>query len=271
MRRATECCSMNSLMSMRTMAFSSSKRNSARALQSSVFPTPVGPRKRKLPMGRLGSPRPARLRRTASETARTASSWPMTRLERRSSIFRSFSRSPSSMRLTGTPVQRLTTSAISSEVTWSLTIAWPDFWRSRRRLLACFGLACSGRAFRRTGFGRRLPSCPARCACSSSVCLLSSCSWRDLIVRMAPTSFSQRAVSVVSFSLQAGEFFLGLGALLLGSGVFFVAQGFQLDLQLHHCGGGFRRARRAWSRSRCAAGWRLRRSGRSPCRGESGR
>ena len=51
-------------------------------------------------------PGPARLRRTASETACTASSWPMTRLPRRSSICISFSRSPSSMRVTGTPVQR---------------------------------------------------------------------------------------------------------------------------------------------------------------------
>src|ERR1041385_6522734 len=51
---------MNSLMSMRTIAFSSSKRNSASALHSSVLPTPVGPRKRNEPIGRFGSPRPAR-------------------------------------------------------------------------------------------------------------------------------------------------------------------------------------------------------------------
>ena len=37
------------------------------------------------------------------------------------------------------------------------------------------------------------------------------------------------------------------------------------------CGGGPRRARRASSRSRCAAGWPPRRSGRSPCRAGSGR
>ena len=49
---------MNSLMSMRTMASSVSKSSSARALHSSVLPTPVGPRNRKLPMGRCGSPRP---------------------------------------------------------------------------------------------------------------------------------------------------------------------------------------------------------------------
>ncbi len=54
--------------------------NSARALVSSVLPTPVGPRNRNEPIGRLGSCRPARARRTASDTATSASSWPTTRL-----------------------------------------------------------------------------------------------------------------------------------------------------------------------------------------------
>src|SRR5437868_4175013 len=75
------------------------------------------------PIGRFGSPSPARLRRTASDTARTAAAWPITRCSSRSSIFSSFSRSPSSMRVTGTPVQRLTTPAISSAVTSSFTSA----------------------------------------------------------------------------------------------------------------------------------------------------
>ena len=41
------------------MFCSSSKRYSARERASSVLPTPVGPRKMKLPMGRLGSLSPA--------------------------------------------------------------------------------------------------------------------------------------------------------------------------------------------------------------------
>jgi hypothetical protein len=41
---------------------------------SSVFPTPVGPRKMKLPIGRLGSFKPDRARITAWATASTASS-----------------------------------------------------------------------------------------------------------------------------------------------------------------------------------------------------
>ena len=55
MRRETEYFSIYSLISMRTMFFSSSNRHSASALASSVLPTPVGPRNRKEPMGRLGS------------------------------------------------------------------------------------------------------------------------------------------------------------------------------------------------------------------------
>src|ERR1700688_1722056 len=55
---------MYSDMSMRTIACSLSKRNSARARAVSVLPTPVGPRKMKDPIGRLGSWSPARERRT---------------------------------------------------------------------------------------------------------------------------------------------------------------------------------------------------------------
>src|SRR3954469_6322560 len=57
---------MYSLISMRIMARSSSKRNSARARASSVFPTPVGPRKMNEPMGRLGSFSPERAPTTAA-------------------------------------------------------------------------------------------------------------------------------------------------------------------------------------------------------------
>ena len=71
-------------------ACSSPKRNSASVLASSVFPTPDGPRKMNEPLGRFGSLRPARVRRMACDTARMASSWPMTRLWSSSSMRRSF-------------------------------------------------------------------------------------------------------------------------------------------------------------------------------------
>ena len=113
---------MYSLMSMRTMAFSSSNRKSASALASSVLPTPVGPRNRNDPVGRFGSEMPARERRTASETAWMASFWPITRLPRYSSMCRSFSFSPCIRRPTGMPVQSETISAMESASTRSGTI-----------------------------------------------------------------------------------------------------------------------------------------------------
>ena len=70
----TECFSMYSDMSMRIIARSSSNMNSASARASSVLPTPVGPRNRNEPIGRLGSLSPARPRRTALDTAWMASS-----------------------------------------------------------------------------------------------------------------------------------------------------------------------------------------------------
>ena len=133
MSRLTECFSMYSLMSMRTIARSSSKRKSASDRASSVLPTPVGPRKRNEPIGRLGSERPARLRRMALATATTASSWPMTRSCSTSSRRTSLAISPSMSRLTGTPVHLLTTSAMSSSSTSSFSIFWAA-WSSSRRL-----------------------------------------------------------------------------------------------------------------------------------------
>ena len=123
MRRETENFSWYSLMSMRVISASSLKRYVARAFANSVFPTPVVPRKMNEPMGRLGSCRPARLRRTASLTACMASSCPMTLLCNSSSRLSSFWRSLSSILLTGIPVQRDTTSAMSSAVTSSFIIA----------------------------------------------------------------------------------------------------------------------------------------------------
>ena len=109
---------MNSLMSMRTIASVESNRNSASALHSSVLPTPVGPRNRNEPFGRFGSDKPARERRIASDTARTASSWPTTRLMQRIFHAQQFlALAFEHLADTGMPVQRATTSAISSAVT----------------------------------------------------------------------------------------------------------------------------------------------------------
>ncbi len=72
--RETVCFSPYSLMSSEISAFSSSNRNSASALASSVFPTPVGPAKMNEPEGRFGSLSPARVRRIVLESTEMASS-----------------------------------------------------------------------------------------------------------------------------------------------------------------------------------------------------
>jgi len=123
MRRATACFSMYSDMSMRTMADSSSKRNSARARAVSVLPTPVGPRKMKLPMGRLGSLRPARLRRMALATTGERGVLTMTRsaqavLHGDELLHLAFEHLGDG----GMPVHLETTAAMSSSSTSSLSI-----------------------------------------------------------------------------------------------------------------------------------------------------
>ncbi len=104
-------------MSKRMRDFSEPKRNWARVRAISVLPTPVGPRKRKLPMGRAGFLRPARERRMARARAEMAFSCEMTRLCSSSSTRSSLAVSSSLMDVMGTPVQRLTTSSMSSRVT----------------------------------------------------------------------------------------------------------------------------------------------------------
>ena len=104
-------------MSMRIMWSSLSNKKPAKALHNSVFPTPVGPRNKKEPVGRFGSPKPARERRIAFDTAVIASSWPTTRWCNLSSICSNLSRSPCMSLETGMPVARATTSAISSAPT----------------------------------------------------------------------------------------------------------------------------------------------------------
>ena len=65
---------MYSDMSTRISALASANRKRASARASSVLPTPVGPEKTNDPIGRLGSLRPARLRRMAREMTVIASS-----------------------------------------------------------------------------------------------------------------------------------------------------------------------------------------------------
>ena len=91
--------------------------NSANTFASSVFPTPVGPRKRKVPIGRFISFNPDRERRIALVRTLIASPWPITLPANSSSIFIRRILSFSSIRERGIPVILETTSAISSSVT----------------------------------------------------------------------------------------------------------------------------------------------------------
>jgi hypothetical protein len=117
---------MYSDMSTRIRADWSPKRNSVKRRATSVLPTPLGPRKTKEPMGRLGSRSPARLRRMAFETALRASSWPMTHLRSSSSMRSSFSVSSSSTSETGMPV----ISAMTWQMSFSSTTVCGSDWPS---------------------------------------------------------------------------------------------------------------------------------------------
>ena len=171
------------------MAFSSSNKNSASARDSSVLPTPVGPRKMKEPIGRFSSCKPARARLTAFETATIASCCPMTRWMSRSSSLTSFSRSPSCKRETGMWVQLETTSAMSSSVTSS---------RSKRGFLSVASFsAISRNRFSSSGMrpywiSLALPSSPRRCARSSSVRAVSSSSFTFAARRSRLSLFATR-------------------------------------------------------------------------------
>ena len=106
-------------MSIRIICFSESNNDEASDLANSVLPTPVGPKNKKLPIGRLGSFIPARALTTASDTRSTALSCPTTRSCKISLKFNNFSLSVSTNLETGIPVHWLTISPISSSETTS--------------------------------------------------------------------------------------------------------------------------------------------------------
>ena len=97
--------------------FSEPNTASERAFESSVFPTPVGPKNIKEPMGLLGSLIPTLPRLIAFATAVTASSCPTTLSWSMLSRFFILSLSSCESLFTGILVHPDTTSAISSSVT----------------------------------------------------------------------------------------------------------------------------------------------------------
>ena len=113
----TVCFSMYSDISSLIIAFSSPNIASASVLQSSVLPTPVGPRKINEPIGLFGFLSPTLPRRIAFAIAETALSWPTTLSCKIFSRLSSLSLSSFVSWLTGIFVQLDTTSAMSSAVT----------------------------------------------------------------------------------------------------------------------------------------------------------
>jgi len=91
-----------------------SNRNLARALHNWVFPTPVGPKKKKDPSGLLWVWSPARQTRTVLLIADRASGCPTTCLQSSCSIFNNLSFSPTIKLATGIPVDLETIVAMSS-------------------------------------------------------------------------------------------------------------------------------------------------------------
>jgi hypothetical protein len=122
-------------MSMRIIACSSSKRNSASARASSVLPTPVGPRKMNEPSGRFGSCRPGT--RAPNRVGHRNDGLVLADdpIVQPVSIRSSFWISPSIRRLTGMPVHLPTTSAMSSSSTSSFKHALRLLQRGEGRLL----------------------------------------------------------------------------------------------------------------------------------------
>ena len=199
MSRETLCRSIYSDMSTRMSAFSSPKSASASARQSSVLPTPVGPRKRQLPIGRFGSPRPTRLRRIAFETACTASSCPTTRRRSDVSICSSCLLSLEVMPATGMPVQSETISATSSPVTARTGPACvcSQRLRSCSSSVRSFCSRSCSRAARSKSCARTALSMSAVVfvSCISSACTRSGCASACMRTREAASSTRSMALS----------------------------------------------------------------------------
>ena len=103
-------------MSKRSIDALEPNNSEASAFASSVFPTPVGPRNRKEPIGLSVLDRPDLLRRMEFDTAVTAFDWPIRRSCSLLSSFASFSDSFSVNFVTGIPVHLAMISAMSFSV-----------------------------------------------------------------------------------------------------------------------------------------------------------
>ena len=196
----------------------------------------------------------------------------MTRLCSSSSRCKSFCTSPSSSFDTGMPVQRLTTSAMSSSSTSSLISRCVSACRGERRLpRPCSLLSSSGSLpyfssaallqvvlplglLDLDAWSARSARAASRSCCTAC---FSSCHWALQRVGVRPSGRPAPSPACSSRSLRRG--------------VLLLLQGLALDLQLHDAAVDLVQLRRASSRSRCAAWPPPRPPGRWPCRAGSGR
>ena len=121
-------------MSILIKAFSLSKSWEAKALDNSVFPTPVGPKNKKLAIGLLGSLSPVLDLCIAEDIDWTALSWPITFFWSWDSRLSNFSISVWASLLTGIDVHFAIISATSSAKTSSLKSDFSAFWEEFFRL-----------------------------------------------------------------------------------------------------------------------------------------
>ena len=224
--------------------------NSASARASSVLPTPVGPRNRNVPIGRSGSLRPARERRSALATASTASSWPTTRWCRRSSMWTSFSTSPSMRRRDRDAGPAATTSAMSSASTSS--------WRKPALAVGSRGLGLGELALELgdlavAQLGGALQVGFALGALGLAVRLLEALLDLAGRRRWRPSRPATAAFIAAALLAQLGELALDRLAALGGRVVLLLRQRRALDLELHDAALDLVDLGRAASRSRCAA------------------
>ena len=233
---------------------------------SSVLPTPVGPRNMNEPIGRFGSCRPARARRTAVETACTASVWPTTRLAEL--LLPCAAASRARLPASGRPECR---SSARRPARCGRRSPPPRPWRPCLRcastafeLLFELGDAAIGELAGAlvVALALRLGELDARCV-ELGLELL-----RRPTASPSPPSSGWSARPTASPARRVP--FQALQP-VLRAGVALLLQRLPLDLELHDLAVDDCRAPRAWNRPACAAARPPRPPGRWPCRAGSGR
>mmetsp|Transcript_8770 Transcript_8770/g.31616 ORF Transcript_8770/g.31616 Transcript_8770/m.31616 type:complete len:236 (+) Transcript_8770:859-1566(+) len=134
---------MYSLMSSLIMASLLPKHSNASCFASSVLPTPVGPEKSMVAMGRLGFFRPTEALCMAFAMACTASFWPITLSPRLCFSSSILDLSASWSCLSGTPVHCVMISSIASRSTTDRNPSSTSTEESIIRALSSVSLCCS--------------------------------------------------------------------------------------------------------------------------------